>query len=74
MMIIFLLLWNLFYDPNVTNLTFIDLNVCEVSDMGISTHHILEMENIPAFGVNTMPADALVPKVASTSAGMVLPV
>ena len=27
---------------------------------------------IPAFGVNTMPANALAPKVASASAGMVL--
>ena len=30
--------------------------------------------NIPALGVNTMPADALAPKVASASAGMVLAV
>ena len=32
------------------------------------------LENIPALGVNTMPADALAPKVTSASVGMVLPV
>ena len=31
-------------------------------------------QNIPALGVNNMPVDALAPKVASASAGMVLSV
>ena len=31
-------------------------------------------KNIPALGINTMPADALAPKVARASAGMVLAV
>ena len=30
------------------------------------------LQNIPGFGVSTMPADALSPKVARASAGMVL--
>ena len=35
---------------------------------------MLETEYIPAFGVNTMPDDALAPKDASASSGMVLAV
>ena len=35
---------------------------------------MLETGNIPAFGVNTMPADAHGPEVTSTSAGMPLAV
>ena len=34
----------------------------------------LMMLDIPALGANTMPADALAPKVARASAGMVLAV
>ena len=37
-------------------------------------HFWYQARNIPALGVNTMPADALAPKVTSASAGMVLAV
>ena len=42
------------------------------SDLAVLT--LLMLENIPAFWANTMPADALAPKVTRASAGMVLAV
>ena len=40
----------------------------------ILTFLMLDMEYFPALGVNTIPADALAPKVTRASAGMVLAV